>query len=255
MELRPAGESDLPGLHLVWWATGEEQRQNPWFSHVLRTGKMMVAVAGAEVVGFAGVRRLDSTSAVTDCFVHPHHQGRGIGTALLKQLIPPGEPVITLASDHALAAPLYRRLGMRELVACDYLAGDPAPFASSPTPNMVDSYPADPTDLSYLRHGLHCTFLQGEGFAAVTPGAVESSIASTEGAEQLVVGALSHLAQSGSRSVQVQLTPSHPAHRLLLAQGFQLRYSDTLMASPGAVVPDHGRLTFNGDFLRHVGWR
>ena len=100
IDIRVATVEDLPRIHEVWWAADpfEAGNDNPWFGHVLRTGTMAVAMVEGRLVGFAGVREVGETIVVSDCFVEPEHQARGIGRSLLTRLLPGDSPVMTMAS-------------------------------------------------------------------------------------------------------------------------------------------------------------
>jgi GNAT superfamily N-acetyltransferase len=237
----------------VWWATGEAERHNPWFAHVLRTGSMMVAILEERVVGFAGYRPLPEAGAVSDCFVIPDYQGKGAGTALLKALLPAGRGVMTLASDDPKALSLYRRFGMTKVTMCDYLVGDAAQVEPGGVEiEETDRYPVTPADRGHLVDDLGCRFLAhgSTGGAAVTPTSVESSFALEDlDPGEWLTSVVAWLARQGSRKVEVQVAAEHPGHERLLEAGFEIPFRDTLMATPGVRPPDYRRLTFNGDIL------
>jgi GNAT superfamily N-acetyltransferase len=260
IDLRPATRADLDGMHRVWWAAdswaGATRKDNPWFGHVLRTGSMLVAAQGAEVVGFAGVRLVRSTTVVSDCFVHPDHQSRGIGTSLLTALVPSELPVMTFASADPKARSLYRRLGMRPQWECHHVTGDPRNLpAEASTVTEVDSYPIDESDLPHLRDDLGCVFVEaGKGRGALAGGSVESSRLSPGGSPaESLPAMLAWMAARGVETADIQIAEAHPAFHLLVAAGFAIGDSDLLMASQGAATPDPTRMTFNGDILRLDG--
>jgi GNAT superfamily N-acetyltransferase len=252
---RPAIPDDLPAIHAVWWAAdpAEASRHNPWFGHVLRTGTMMVATVEAEVIGFAGVRQVGGTLVVSDCFVHPQHQGNGVGTALLDQLIAIARPVMTFASSDPKAGSLYTRFGMTAKWKCHYLTGDPRRLEGvGRRPSHVERYPISESDLVHLRDDLSCRFLEsGSSAAAVSAKAIESSriVRGIGGARQLK-DVLAWMADRGDETVAIHLAEQHPVFPALVEAGFQITAADTLMASEGAEVPDPTMLTFNGDILR-----
>lgn len=240
-QVRLAGAGDLPEMHRIWWATGSSPgKHNPWFAHVLRTGRMVVAIDGDQVVGFAGRRMVWQTNVISDCFVDPARQGAGIGTAMLTFLIPLGEPVMTLASDDPKAHSLYRRWGMRPVVDCPYLR---AKGIERVIMVESDSYPIPSADLPHLRDDLGCRFVQAQhSVAAVTDHSIESSLLAAGDDPIAFFGAL----LGGNRSVEIQMSESHPAFGTFECEE---TFRDTLMATPDAQIPDPRRVTFNGDLL------
>jgi GNAT superfamily N-acetyltransferase len=255
IEFRAATEDDLPDIHRVWWAADpfKEFSHNPWFDHVLRTGTMMVASAEGRLVGFAGVRRVGETTVVSDCFVDPDHQARGVGTGLLSRILSPERPVMTLASQDPKARSLYARFGMAPKWECHYVEGSPAAVDGGGSPAAeVGGYPVADSDLPHLREGLGCRFVATRtGSAAIAVESIESSIVlSSEDAAPMLTAALGWMAASAMHLAKVHLSDLHPAFPLLVGSGFTITDADTLMAGPGAEVPDPTRITFNGDILR-----
>ena len=262
MDFRTATVEDLAGIHAVWWAADpfDAFNHNPWFRHVLRTGSMMVATVEGRVVGFAGVREVSDTKVVSDCFVDPEHQARGIGTGLLSRLLPLEGPVMTLASQDPKARSLYSRFGMAPKWECHYVEGDPTRVdPGAMTAREVTAYPIAESDFAHLREDLGCRFLEmGNGHAAVSGDTIEScivtaSIVMPSGDPGAVLSTvLGWTAGRGMPNVNLQISELHPAFTLLTAAGFVVTGVDTFMASPGAKVPDPARTTFNGDILRLI---
>ena len=255
MDFRTATVEDLAGIHAVWWAADpfDAFNHNPWFRHVLRTGSMMVATVEGRVVGFAGVREVGDTKVVSDCFVEPGHQTRGIGTGLLTRLLPHGGRVMTLASQDPKARALYSRFGMAPKWECHYVTGDPTNVDRGMTSlTEVGVYPVEASDGPHLLDDLRCRFLEGPGGnAAIAPVEIESSLAAPAGDPvQLLRAALGWTAERGDRRMRLHISDRHPLFSVLIEAGFVVTGTDTLMASPGAAVPDPTRTTFNGDILR-----
>lgn len=255
IDFRSATVEDLPGIHEVWWAADpfDAFNDNPWFGHVLRTGSMLVATVAGRVVGFAGVREVGDTSVVSDCFVDPEHQAQGIGSGLLARLLPLEGPVMTLASEDPKARSLYSRFGMAPKWECHYVEGDPTRVDRGITSAVeVDGYPVEESDLPHLLDDLRCRFLEAPGGnAAIALAEIESSVAPPRGDPvQILRAALGWAAERGDRRMRLHLSDRHPLFPVLMEAGFVVTGADTLMASPGAVVPDPTRTTFNGDLLR-----
>lgn len=255
IDFRVATVEDLPGIHEVWWAADpfEAGNDNPWFGHVLRTGTMAVAMVEGRLVGFAGVREVGQTIVVSDCFVAPEHQARGIGRSLLTRLLPGDSPVMTMASQDPKARSLYSRFGMAPKWDCHYLSGGPAQIDPGSLPaREVTGYPADHSDLAHLRDDLGCRFLAlGTGNAAVGGDTIESTIIAPSGDPEAVLTAVvGWMGINDVPKANVHVSDLHPAFPRLVEAGFMVAAVDTFMASPGANVPDPTRTTFNGDILR-----
>lgn len=228
----------------VWWATEPKPGEpNPWFGHVLRTGEMAVACDGDRIAGFAGHRRLAKTSVLSDCFVTPEYQGQGIGFRLLDFVLPQGEPLMTLAGTHPAAQALYRKFGMEPVADCPYVRGH---ASHSPLEiNPATSYPAPPADVAHLVNDFagRCLAVGRASAAIVTESSIETSVVGTEDDPTEVIGAL--LAHVGG-TVELQLSEAHLAYD---AFPWDEVDRDTLMATPGAQLPDITRVTFQGDLL------
>ena len=241
---RPAAVDDLDDLHRVWWATEREPgRPNPWFAHVLGTGHMAVAARADRIVGFAGRRRVGANTVITDCFVEPTFQGQGVATKLLRYLLPPGEPLLVLASTDPRARALYGRLGMRSVTVCPYLAAR-SPHSSLSILNTT-TFPAQAADVTHLTEGLGARLLTlgRASFAAVTATRIESSVVSPDDDP---VAVLTSLVAHVGGEVSVQMSEEHAAYSALESTETD---RDVLMATPGATLPDYTRVTFNGDLL------
>jgi GNAT superfamily N-acetyltransferase len=255
IDFRAATIADLPELHRIWWAADpfDAFNDNPWFGHVVRTGSMMVATIDTRPIGFAGVRQVAGTTVVSDCFVAPDHQGQGVGTRLLSRLVPGDRPVMTLASSDPKARALYTRFGMAARWDCHYLEGDPTRVERVAGHVLeVNGYPVEESDLPHLRDDLRCRFFEvGGGHAAVAADEIESSVVSPAGDPVGVLAAvLGWAAERGDQRTNLHLSDLHPTFPRLIDAGFVVNAADTLMASPGAAVPDPTRITFNGDILR-----
>jgi GNAT superfamily N-acetyltransferase len=84
-------------------------------------GRCAVAIVDERVVGYVVVERIDAHGHVEQVSVDPDHQGQGIGRALMTWAEDwaraDGRQGVTLTTfrDVAWNAPLYRRLGYRDL--------------------------------------------------------------------------------------------------------------------------------------------
>ena len=158
MKLRDAGIDDLGPIYDVWYATEIDGLTDPpppgampWFGHLLDVGRLVVAVdegAGAdgrdEVVGFAAALDHGRCVALSDLFVRPDQQSRGVGGALLDEVLPPGRPLVTMASADPRAVASYARRGLRPRWPAYYLAASPAELRPGSWPDLeVAPLPAD----------------------------------------------------------------------------------------------------------------
>lgn len=131
VHIRPSRETDLPlisaveksgdaqfkavGMDLVADAPVPDPED---FGDSHRAGRLLVAVTGADaLVGFVRIEIVDNTAHVEQVSVHPDHQGRGVGSALLQAAEgwarSQGYTHLTLTTfrDVAWNGPYYARLG------------------------------------------------------------------------------------------------------------------------------------------------
>jgi hypothetical protein len=205
---------------------------------------MLVAVEQERVVGFAGRRRIGATNVVSDCFIDVEFQSQGIGTRLLGALLPAGEPVMTLASADPKAHALYRRFGMQPVAACPYLRAESS--TSNVSVRETTTFPIPEVDVEHLVAdlGARLVAVGKSSAAAITADSIETSVIGRDDDAASVIGAL--LAAIGGR-VELQMSDQHLAYG---AFAWEETDRDTLMATPGAEVPDFTRVTFNGDLLQ-----
>lgn len=244
IDLRPATSADLDAILRVWWTTEPQPGEsNPWFAHVLVTGDMAVACDGDRIVGFAGHRRLADTSVLSDCFVEPAYQGRGIGFQLLELVLPTGEPLMTLAGANPRGQALYRKFGMAPVAGCPYVRASAkySPLEVRP----VESYPAPLADVAHLVNDFdgHCVSVGQSSAAIVTRSSIETS---TIGPDDDAIAVMASLLAYVGGTVELQLSDQHFAYGAFAWDEFD---RDTLMATPDADLPDLSRTTFAGDLL------
>jgi hypothetical protein len=202
---------------------------------------MVVATDRGIVIGFAGHRIVWDTNVISDCYVIAERQGQGVGTKMLDALLPKSGEFMTLASQDPKAQALYRKWGMAPIIDCPYVRGS----AESATTRDVSNFPIPEADLPHLVADLGCRFVSvGEAsVAAVTDHSIESSLIGLD--DDPVMTMAAWLGAVGGR-VEVQLSEAHPAYQALDWEEFD---RDTMMATPGADLPDYRRVTFNGDLL------
>ena len=153
--LRPASEADLPTLAEVHLAArraagdsfppgvhGDDEVRAWVASWDLTAYDVWLATLGAEVVGYARC----TPSWLDDLYVHPDHQGSGVGTALFELVttLRPEGFCLWVFESNAPARAFYRRRGCLELERTDGSANEER------APDIRVAWPgADP--LAFLR--------------------------------------------------------------------------------------------------------
>jgi ribosomal protein S18 acetylase RimI-like enzyme len=121
-----AGENEL----LVGIAYGYTGGRDQWWNRQLRSGLAGCGHTAAEVEAIAS-----DYFELTELHVHPLAQGRGIGHALLTELLagrPEGRVLLStpeVSGEDNRAWSLYRRMGFTDVLRHFVFAGDPRPFA------------------------------------------------------------------------------------------------------------------------------
>jgi [ribosomal protein S18]-alanine N-acetyltransferase len=85
------------------------------------TRRYLVAEAADGIVGYAGLMCIEPIADVQTIAVVPEYEGRGIGTALLRELISEGrrrgaaDVLLEVRADNPRAQQLYRRFGFEQI--------------------------------------------------------------------------------------------------------------------------------------------
>jgi GNAT superfamily N-acetyltransferase len=114
-QIRSASDADTAGIRAVWAANGDDIPDDgvdilaPYLSHLMRTGRVLVATALNHVVGFGAVVERAGVTHLADLFVLPDRFGQGVGKQLLAALFVDRARRTTFASADPRALPLYVR--------------------------------------------------------------------------------------------------------------------------------------------------
>jgi len=123
-QIRQAEIADVPAIHDSWLLTDfpdEAERAlvarlgpAPWFAFLIAHGDMRVAEVDGQIIGFAATITRGRVCYLSECFVQPAWQSRGVTKALLAALYTDHTVVrCTLASSDPRAVSRYMRVGMR----------------------------------------------------------------------------------------------------------------------------------------------
>lgn len=138
VHIRSATVDDLPQCQRVWLATERytdpvTHPVLPLHAHELRTGRLVVAAAGDEVVGFGATLVRSGVLYLADLFVLPEWHGRGLGGHLLDELVGDHRgPRFTMASTSPSARALYAGHGMQPAWELAYVVGRAHSIARGP---------------------------------------------------------------------------------------------------------------------------
>jgi GNAT superfamily N-acetyltransferase len=130
-ELFAANDEDLTWPGIAGW---------PYLDFLIDHNRSLVAEVGGQVVGFAAAVEAGPITHLCDLFVEPGHHGRGVGTALLRAVMPAGGTRTTFSSADPRALPIYARSGMRPSWPLLYLHG---PSDGIPSAVGTDVEPVD----------------------------------------------------------------------------------------------------------------
>ena len=264
MIVRDAEERDLESIRDIassYGNLGSWPGRPDYLDHELTSGALAVCEDGGEVAGFGGVVPRGPVVHLADLFVRPDRLGKGIGKALLTEILPSEGERITFASSDPRALPLYVRFGMSPMAPLLYLTGNSQATRRLPDwgVTLVEAEPAALTDhdrtasgrdrnqdLEFLqRAGGHCFLalhgktVVGYGFCRLveaTEGVQSEAFLGPVGAPDAVDAASTALALLGWAAGQAgEMTlPVFGPNRVLpvlLEAGFRIHDMDTFMAS------------------------
>ena len=93
------------------WDEGLEERR---FRRNFDPATTRVITADNRVIGFLGVRPEGDVLYIAQAYIVPEYQGRGIGTAMIREVLAKGHPVeLWVMKLNTGALRLYKRLGFR----------------------------------------------------------------------------------------------------------------------------------------------
>lgn len=131
VRVRRATESDVPRLAAILEDNDEPigwpgRPGWPYLEHLVGRARTMVADVDGTVAGFGGSVAVgrEHIRFVTDLFVAPDRQARGVGGELLSALLEGASERMTFSSDDDRALSLYMRAGMRPWWPILYLSGE-----------------------------------------------------------------------------------------------------------------------------------
>ena len=264
-EVRAASGGDLPAIAAILAANDEPvewpgQPGWPYLEHVLASHDLFVAELGGQALGFAGTVRPGGAGGATflsDLFVRPDAQGRGIGRRLLEAAFDRPGPRATFASADPRALPLYIRFGMLPRWPNLYLDGsaDRLPEAA---PELVIERVDDAAEIASLFRALKgqdraadaaywLGLPGGSGFVARAGGRVAAvgvgrerrsgpgrwlarlAIAAGSDPRGMIPAVLRALA--GGDAVGTCVAGPSPVVALLLEAGFRILESDTFCST------------------------
>lgn len=227
--------------------------------HELQHGRLIVAVEGDLVLGFGAVLERSGVSYLADLFLLPDRLGRGIGSAIMRELFPDPSERFTFASSDPRALPLYVRFGMLPYTPLLYLCGERSSVMRLPDSKVaLEEESLDevvrmdhrasgrerPEDHTFL-HGVGGrAFVArdqggtlGYGYVRVVPGErgpealLNPTGAHTEKALARTMMALLRHAVALASTVKVAVLGTQTMLPALLSAGFRVQDRDTLMAS------------------------
>jgi GNAT superfamily N-acetyltransferase len=248
----------IAGVALACGQPATDSGADPaYLAHLSAHGRIEVATDPVgEIVAFGASRQVGSACMLTDLFVIPKLQGRGIGRAILERLWNENRGAwLTFSSQDPRALPLYLRFGMKPRWPLLYLSGRTGRLDSSPlTVRQVSASEASSADktlpgtsrLADYNYWLRDPDSAGLAIyerdelvavAAVTPsGIAHLSCVSDVHASDTLLSAFA-ACTSRSAAVTVALPGPHPAVAQLLACGFSIDDYDIHMSSDGVVLP------------------
>jgi GNAT superfamily N-acetyltransferase len=271
--VRPARSDDLTAIARISMANDEpvadpDRPGSRYLEHLLGHARLLVAETGAGVVGFAGAIDTPPGWFLTDLFVDPDAQGRGIGRALLAEALPASGPRLTFSSSDPRAMPLYIRNGLAPWWPLLYLRPPDAARSGQAEHAAAGGWsvePLEPAAAAELERELtghdrsrdwtlwgtrpgHVPFRVVERGRPIAVGVVAHArlvrlaIARDADPAGAVLAVLS-LAPGGP-PVGLAIPGPHPAARALLELGWRIEGQDTFMASgpdlldPTLLLPD-----------------
>jgi GNAT superfamily N-acetyltransferase len=279
-EARPATAADGPAIAAILAANDEPLQGSaasgwPYLDHLLERGRVVVAELDGVLAGFAAAIAVGPLTHISDLFVDPTRQSRGLGRRLIDALTDEGvgRPWTTFSSGDPRAVALYVGAGLRPWWPNLYLITESGPGRQGSAGVVVD--PVTSTAASEADHRLSGidrsndyrywgALPGGRGIivrsdaGSVIAAGIASSLARSEGtwlrhlaidpatSDEVAAAAVMAAMQAvrGESRGGLSIPGPHPALPILLASGYRIFERDTFCATdpgvinPGRVIPD-----------------
>jgi GNAT superfamily N-acetyltransferase len=282
MTVRPATDADVPAITAILEANDEpvtwpDVPRAPYVEHLLtRPGlRLVVGELDGTVAGVAGSIEFGRADRrfLTDLYVDPGRQSRGLGSALLTAALDGAVERMTFSSRDPRALASYIRHGMRPWWPLLYLESEAAQLG--PHDDGVEARPADATETARLSlawtgidrsvdFSFYARLPDAAGFvvtidgedAAVgwarrelaAPGRWLDHASMAAGADPLRTAFAVLRAGSAGERLGAAVPGPHPAVASLLEAGVRIGDTDTFCATdpdlldPGRLFPSPGML-------------
>ena len=269
MELRRATDADLDGIAAARLSNGSAHHDsgaNPDYCRFLIAhGHLCVAVDGDAVLGFGGAVDVGDARLLSDLYVHRDAHGRGIGNALLAEVLRDATATFTFASTDPAAQAIYARAGMVPTWVLSTLHGTSVALHGRAAAGLavrdvgIDEAAAfegghdRPAVLQYWS-GRAGTRVLGVfdrdaliGVAVVhvdgDTAHVEHLVADDRTADAVIATVAT---ATGAAMVEAYVPAVRPLHRQLAALGFEVVDRSTFMTSTAGVVADRLQVVHPG---------
>ena len=128
VDVRPADERDFEGIAEVRLSNGAAHDDSgvsaEYCRHLVEHERLWEAVESGRVLGYGGGVQVGDARLLSDLFVHAAGHGRGVGRAVLAEVLRGADHMFTFATDAPAAVPLYMRAGMVPLHPVITVEGD-----------------------------------------------------------------------------------------------------------------------------------
>jgi GNAT superfamily N-acetyltransferase len=261
VQIRPATLADVDAIVAVLHANDEKHLDDAYVGHVLATGRMVVALAGEQLLGVGASIDRGGVTHIADLYVDPNSYGTGVGGKLLAALDVARMPCTTFSSADPRALPLYMRAGLVPWWPLLYLVGRPSrPLAASFVVERASRVEVAAVDAMVFAgrgaqdHDYYASrpgafsFVVRDGSRAVAAGHTQHgildmlSIVASADAGSAVISVISFLADLDRGPIITALPGPHPAVRGLLDAGLTITGRDLYCATDLGLVDPVRRL-------------
>lgn len=274
MDVRPADERDFEGIAEVRLSNGAAHDDSgvsaEYCRHLVEHERLWVAVESGRVLGYGGAVKVGDARLLSDLFVHAAAHGRGVGGAVLAEVLRGADHMFTFATDAPAAVPLYMRAGMVPLHPVITVEGDAQRVAGAVDHRYLRVIDIDVADAVAFERDV-TAIDRRHTYEYWSRRSRSRAIAVTDGGETRAVGAMrigegwvriEHLAvaahaavapaiaavaaDAGSVSLTLTMRGDLEPARLLVELGYRVTDLAQYMASSPSLLPERVAVLHSG---------